>query len=178
MNNKHRIAKKILIWDAICMVLLTAIDRVSKYLAAYYCKDNDNITLIENVLQIVYLENTGGAFGLLNNQRFFFIFIASLFVCLIVIFILMLPDNKRMNSLNIWLSFILAGTIGNMIDRILYGYVVDFVYIMPIKFPVFNFSDICISLGVFFTIILILFKLKEKDFEFLNFKQNKYREIK
>ena len=67
---------------------------------------------------------------------------------------------------------------GNMLDRIIYGYVVDIIYISKIKFPVFNLSDIWISIGVLFTIVIVLFRLKEKDFEFMNFKQNKYREIK
>ena len=51
-------------------------------------------------------------------------------------------------------------------------------YISKLDFPVFNLSDVFITLGTIFTLILVLFKLKEKDFEFLNFKQNKYREIK
>ena len=76
------------------------------------------------------------------------------------------------------LDFVLAGTIGNICDRIFYGYVIDIIYISKINFPVFNLSDIFITLGTFFTIMIVLFKLKEKDFEFLNFKQNRYREIK
>ena len=59
-----------------------------------------------------------------------------------------------------------------------YGNVIDMIYISKIDFPVFNLSDIFISLGTIFTIMIALFQLKEKDFEFLNFKQNKYREIK
>jgi signal peptidase II len=89
-----------------------------------------------------------------------------------------MPNEKKFNALHIWLAFVLSGTAGNMIDRIIYGNVIDMIYISKIDFPVFNLSDIFISLGTIFTIMIALFRLKEKDFEFLNFKQNKYREIK
>lgn len=175
--NKRNFTKKILIWDLICLVLLMALDRVAKYFVIHNCKE-DNYILLENGLEITYLENYGGALGILNNQRFFFIFISGLFVCLIVFFICVLPGKPNFRSLNIWLTFILAGTASNMLDRIIYGYVLDYIYISKIEFPVFNLSDIWISFGAIFTILIVLFKLKEKDFEFLNFKQNKYREIK
>lgn len=175
--NKSRLKKKILIWDIICLVVLNILDRLAKYGACYYC-ENENFVLIKNILEITYVKNAGGAFGILNNQRFFFLFIAVLFICLILFFLFAIPDEKKFNALHIWLSFILAGTIGNMVDRFLYGNVIDIIYISKIDFPVFNLSDIYISLGTIFTIIIVLFMLKEKDFEFLNFKQNKYREIK
>lgn len=175
--NKSRWKKKILIWDFICLILLNSLDRLSKIAAEYYCI-NENFELIENVFEITCIKNMGGAFGILNNQRFFFIFIAVLFVSLLVFFLFATPNEAKFNSLHIWISFILAGIIGNLVDRIIYGSVIDIIYISKINFPVFNLSDIFITLGTFFTLILVLFKLKEKDFEFLNFKQNKYREIK
>ena len=67
---------------------------------------------------------------------------------------------------------------GNMLDRIMYGHVADIIFFSKFDFPVFNLSDIWISVGVLGTILIVIFKLKEKDFEFMNFKQNKYREIK
>lgn len=91
---------------------------------------------------------------------------------------LAMPDERKFNALHIWLSFILSGTIGNVADRIIYGYVIDIIYISKINFPVFNLSDVFMSMGTIFLVIIVLFRLKEKDFEFLNFKQNKYREIK
>lgn len=175
--NKGVFTKKILIWDFVCLILLNVLDRVAKLFASFYCKD-DNYVIVENAFEITYLENYGGALGILNNQRFFFIFISALFICLIVFFLLVLPGNDKFNALNIWMSFILAGTVGNMSDRIIYGYVIDIIYISKMKFPVFNLSDVFISLGAIFTVLIVLFRLKEKDFEFMNFKQNKYREIK
>lgn len=175
--NKGLFLKKILLWDFLCMLVLIAVDRVAKYCAGIYCK-KDNYIVFENIFEITFLENYGGAFGILNNQRFFFVFISALFVCLILFLIFAMPNHKKFNTLNIWLAFVLSGTVGNMIDRIIYGYAVDILYFPVINFPVFNLADIFISLGMIFTVIIVLFRLKEKDFEFLNFKQNKYREIK
>ena len=175
--NKSHCKKKILIWDSICLILLIVLDRLTKFISFYYC-ENANIVLIKDYIEITYTKNAGGALGILNNQRFFFIFIAVLFICLILFFLFAMPNDKKFNALHIWVSFILAGIIGNMVDRCIYGNVIDIIYISKVDFPVFNLSDIYISLGIIFTIIIVLFRLKEKDFEFMNFKQNKYREIK
>ena len=175
--NKNNFHKKILLWDFICFIALNLGDRIAKYFSMKYCEKR-NYVLIDNYLEITYLQNYGGAFGILRNQRFFFIFISALFITLIIFFLLALPNDKKFKGFNICLSFIIAGMTGNMLDRIIYGYVVDIIYISKINFPVFNLSDIWISIGVLFTIVIVLFRLKEKDFEFMNFKQNKYREIK
>ena len=92
-------------------------------------------------------------------------------------FVMYRPQKKEQKKMNDMLSTLEIG------DSILttsgfYGNVIDMIYISKIDFPVFNLSDMFISLGTIFTIIIVLFRLKEKDFEFLNFKQNKYREIK
>lgn len=176
MNNKNS-SRKILLWDLFCFIILIALDRTTKYLSRHYCSD-ENFTRIENVFEITYIENYGGALGILNNQKFFFIFISALFICLILFFLFVLPKQKTFSALNIWLSFMVAGTVGNMIDRIAYGYVIDFIYFKIIQFPVFNLSDIWVTVGTIATLVILIFRIKEKDLEFLNFKQNKYREIK
>ena len=73
--NKSRFKKKILIWDFVSLVLLIGLDRIAKFITCYYC-ENENFVLIKDYLEITYTKNAGGAFGILNNQRFFFIFIA------------------------------------------------------------------------------------------------------
>ena len=71
-----------------------------------------------------------------------------------------------------------AGAIGNFIDRLTRGYVVDFFYFSLIDFPIFNVADIYVVVATIGLFILFLFVYKEKDLEFLNFKQNRYREMK
>ena len=73
---------------------------------------------------------------------------------------------------------IASGAVGNMIDRIRYDYVVDFIYLVIINFPIFNVADIYVTVATFLLVILILFVYKEDDLSFLSFKQNKIREIK
>ena len=175
--NKNNFHKKILLWDFICFIALNLSDRIAKYFSMKYCEKR-NYVLIDNYLEITYLQNYGGAFGILRNQRFFFIFISALFIILVTFFLFALPNQKKYNTLNICLSFIVAGMTGNMLDRIMYGHVADIIFFSKFDFPVFNLSDIWISVGVLGTILIVIFKLKEKDFEFMNFKQNKYREIK
>jgi signal peptidase II len=75
------------------------------------------------------------------------------------------------------LSLIAAGAIGNMIDRIRYDYVVDFIYFVFINFPIFNVADIYVSISTFVLIFILLFYYKEEDLNFISFKQKRYRKI-
>ena len=76
------------------------------------------------------------------------------------------------------LSLIAAGAIGNMIDRIRFDYVVDFIYFVLINFPIFNVADIYVTVSTVILVILLLFVYKEEDLSFISFKQKRYREIK
>ncbi|NMB42654.1 MAG: lipoprotein signal peptidase, partial [Clostridiales bacterium] len=78
-----------------------------------------------------------------------------------------LPQVKRYNILRILLVLIIAGAIGNLIDRIRLNYVVDFIYFALINFPIFNVADIYVTVSTFVFLILALFYYKDEDFEFL-----------
>ena len=102
--------------------------------------------LINKVFQLCYLENRGAAFGLLQNQRIFFL-ICALVILIFAIWIYgKLPNAQRYLPLRICIIGICgAGAIGNMIDRIYLGYVVDFFYFNLIDFPIFNVADINVT---------------------------------
>lgn len=174
--NKKKI--KMLGLDAVIIAVLVAIDQYTKYLAVTHLKGQADIPLIRGILHLQYLENTGAAFGLLREQKWFILFIGILFLAVIVFLLLKLPEQKKYNKLHIVSAVVAAGAVGNMIDRIRFDYVIDFISFVLINFPVFNFADICVTLSVIAAAILILFVYKEEDLNFLNFKQNKYREIK
>jgi signal peptidase II len=89
-----------------------------------------------------------------------------------------MPDKKKYTKLHFLFSLIVAGAIGNMIDRIRYDYVVDFIYFVRLNFPIFNVADIYVSISAIVLIILLLFVYKEKDLYFISFKQKRYREFK
>ncbi|MCR4903306.1 MAG: signal peptidase II [Butyrivibrio sp.] len=179
---KQLISKKkkvMLIADIIAIAILIVLDQFTKHLAVVHLKDQSAIQLIPRVLELNFLKNSGAAFGMLQNQKEFFILIAVLILIVIGYVIFRLPDDKKYNYINILLVMIASGAAGNMIDRIRQDYVVDFISFVIINFPIFNVADIYVTVATFVFIFLFLFYYKEKDFDFLSIKQQtKYREIK
>lgn len=180
MNNKSKKRAKAIILsvDAVVAALLLSLDQFTKYLAITRLKDNPAIVLIKGVLELKYLENRGSAFGMLQNQKFFILFVGFVFLAVILFFLFKLPAGKKFIIVHIFLAAVIAGGIGNMIDRFRFDYVVDFISFVLINFPVFNVADCYIVVSVIGLFILFLFVFKEKDLEFLSFKQNRYREMK
>lgn len=171
-------SKIMLLVDLLVMLVLLGLDQFTKYLAIQKLKGQPAIVLIDGCLELQYLENRGSAFGILQNQKFFILFVGFVFMAVILFFLFKLPGEKKFRIVHIALSAIVAGGIGNMIDRFRFDYVVDFISFVLINFPIFNVADcyiVVFTIGLFF---LFLFFFKEKDLEFLNFKQNRYREIK
>lgn len=175
MSKKKKI---IFLMDFVLLLVLIAIDQYTKHLAVLHLKQQAAYPIIPGVLELNYLENRGAAFGMLQNQKFFFIFVAILIIGLILYFLFKMPDHKKFNILHVLLVCVASGALGNMIDRIRLDYVVDFIYIVLINFPIFNVADIYVTIATTFIAILIIFFYKEEDLGFLSFKQEKYREIK
>lgn len=174
--NKTKI--KLLIFDLLFLVVLVAIDQVTKYAAVIKLKNQPAFNIIDGVLEFNYLENRGAAFGMLQNQKIFFVFVAVIFLGVITYVLVKVPVEKKYNSLHILLVLIAGGAIGNMIDRLRLDYVVDFIYFVLINFPIFNVADIYVTVSTLILVIQVLFMYKENDFDFLSFKQKKYRELK
>ena len=150
----------------VSIILGVLLDQFTKYLATIYLKD-EPITLIKGVFQLHYLENHGAAFGILQNQQVFFL-IMTVFTLLVLGYIYVrMPKEKRFLPLRICMISIVAGAIGNMIDRMRFQYVVDFLYFELIDFPIFNVADIYASVATFVLIILFLFYYKEEDFDLI-----------
>lgn len=168
---------KMLVIDFVLAVALLAFDQFTKYLAIVNLKDHSAYVLMDGVLEFRYLENRGSAFGMLQNQKFFILFVGIVFLAMILFFLFKLPEKKKFCIVHILLSIIIAGGIGNMVDRFRFDYVVDFIYFVLIDYPIFNVADIYIVCATIILFLLFLFVFKEKDLEFLNFKQNRYREI-
>jgi len=166
-----------LIIDFIIMCILIFIDQYTKLIAVVYLKDQAGFPLISGVLEFNYLENRGAAFGMLQNQKWFFIFVATIILGCIIYVLYKAPTEKKYIILHFLLTFIAAGAIGNMIDRIRLNYVVDFIYFKLINFPIFNVADIYVTVCTIVLAILIIFVYKENDLKFLNFKKNKYKTL-
>lgn len=168
---------KMLLIDVVVMLVLLGLDQLTKYLAIINLKNHPAIVLWDGVLELNYLENRGSAFGMLQNQKFFILFIGVVFLAVILFFLFKLPEEKKFCTVHILLTAIVAGGVGNMIDRLRFDYVVDFISFVLIHFPIFNVADCYIVVATIVLFLLFLFVFEEKDLEFLSFKQNRYRKM-
>lgn len=148
-----------------CVII--AIDQVTKLLIVQSMRLNESIPIIPNLFSLTYIRNPGAAFGLLagssNAFRMVFFGVTSLFaLALLGTILFRLPKKDWMAQLSI--AGILGGAIGNLIDRLRYGEVIDFldVYIDSYHWPAFNVADSAISVGVVFLIIHFAFEKRDR----------------
>ena len=144
------------------ILALTGIDQIIKLLIVKNLY-NSSTKIINGFLNFTYIENTGGAFGIGSNNILVFILINIIVIG--IIFKLLVSRKDELNIISmISASMIISGGMGNLIDRIFRGYVVDYIDVSPlIKYPVFNFADIIIVLGVILLVINILFEKDKKS---------------
>lgn len=145
------------IFFAVVILLTVGLDQLVKYLSVVFLKPIDTFPIIRNVFHLTYCENTGAAFSMLSGARIFFIVITAVFIVLLVW--LMYSDRVQNVGAAYTMAIISAGGIGNLIDRILNGYVVDMFDFRLINFAIFNVADIAVTCGaVAFLIIYIVKK--------------------
>lgn len=142
--------KKLIIFGIIFLL----IDQLSKGLISLYMNLNESFKLT-NFLSITYVHNIGAAFSILKGARWLFIILGI--IALNIIYIFFIKDKKLNNFEIIIYALMLSGIIGNIIDRVLYGYVIDFIDITLFNFAIFNFADSFIVISV---ILLVVFKWK------------------
>ena len=127
-------------------IFIFIIDQFTKYLIFY----NNKIFINKDFLlfKLDFVKNYGAAFNIFSGNRIFLSFISIIFSIILIYLVL---RKNTLNSIDLFTySFILGGTIGNGIDRILKGYVIDFINLNIINFPVFNIADISINIGFIF----------------------------
>lgn len=147
-------------------ILLAGVDQLIKYLVVENLKPISTVAVIPGLFSLTYVENRGAAFGMLSNARWIFI----LFTLAIIVAIIFVLFKYRVKSklFNIAVVLIVGGGIGNLIDRIFYGFVVDYLSVSFFP-PVCNFADYCITVGAGIMVIYLLFfsswfnKDKKKD---------------
>lgn len=156
------------------LIILTLIDQITKYLAVENIRDTStqSILILKGVFRLTYLENKGAAWGIFPNMQFLFIILSIILLGFIAYYYWKIPFQKKYIPLRIIAITLSAGAIGNMIDRIWHGYVVDFFEFLFISFPVFNVADIYVTVSAALLLILILFVYKEEDLLFLSKKQS------
>lgn len=138
---------------SIVSLLVIVFDQVIKYLINNCLDLFYHINIINNFFYITNVHNTGAAWNILDGNRFFLIFIAL--IAILSIYLLFIK-NKELNKLDI-ISYglLIGGIIGNLIDRIIYGYVIDYLEFIIFKYhyPIFNLADICIVISVILIVI-------------------------
>ncbi len=143
------------------------LDQVSKLLVVSNMEYNQSIVLIKNIFSLHYIHNEGAAFGMLSNHRWIFMVVTA--IALIAMPVILYRYRKLHILFGISLSLFIGGAIGNMIDRVFLGYVVDFFEFTFVNFAIFNVADICVVCGAAIMMVYVIFF----DKEFLN--DNKMR---
>ena len=146
------------------IVLIVAFDQITKYLCVTYLKGRSAVTFIPKVVQFNYAENTGMAFSLFSGARWLFIAL-TVIVCALALWYMF--SNRSGSLWEYWsIGVIVAGGIGNLIDRALHAYVIDFIEPTFINFAIFNIADSAVTLGATSLVICLLsdlFTKKDKE---------------
>ena len=151
----------------VLMLVLLVFDALTKQLAVSFLKGKEDVILLPGVLQLHYLENTGAAFGILKGKLVVF-YVLTFVICAGIIWIMLhLPCKAKYFPFAVSSTILLAGAVGNLTDRIRLQYVVDFIYVSLIHFPVFNVADIYVTCSVFGLVLLFVFYYDEDDIDII-----------
>lgn len=153
MTNRQGIMRALL-WY-LCAALAVALDQISKYAATQFLQGKPSVVVIDGALSLTYATNRGAAFSMLSDHRWVFL---SLSAIAIVAILAVIWIFRRSHALfGVALGMILGGGVGNMIDRVAQGEVVDFIHVTFIDFPVFNVADCFITIGCVFALFYFIF---------------------
>ena len=158
-----RVIKAFVIFFALIALVLIA-DQLTKEMARQSLALTGHLEVfIPGILNLIYVENTGAAFGILEGARWYFVIMAAVVTMASVLY---LAFDKFSNFVEVFaLSLIVSGAIGNVIDRIFHGYVTDFFSFAFINFPVFNVADIAITIGAVLFVAAVLLSPSHKKAE-------------
>lgn len=134
-------------------------DILSKYIVTAKMSVGQSIPLWEKVFHLTYVRNTGAAFSMLEGQRIFLIAVPIIVILAVIIYTIVKKPKSKLLMLSF--AMIISGGIGNLIDRIRFGYVIDFLDFRLINFPVFNVADIWVTLGAALFVCLLLFSKED-----------------
>ena len=181
-NNKVNYKSgKIMLFSTVLSFILIVLDQITKYLAAVNLKGQPSFSLIDGVFEFKYLENQSAAFSLdlvsiiqrifrfsyFENNPSAFLMCKMIFfvvITLVVLIVIVIPWNRHYMFMNLILIGFFCGALGNLIDRIVHNYVIDFFYFSLINFPIFNVADIYVTVAAIALIIAVFFIYKDEDY--------------
>ena len=134
------------------------VDQITKWIAVIFLKGNPSEILINGILRFTYLENRGAAFGMLSNHRWVFLIISTIAIAFLIVYMIKWRPDSKLACIAI--AFMAGGGIGNMIDRTILGYVIDFIdfYAFPtVWMYIFNVADafVCVGAGLLMYYLII-----------------------
>lgn len=150
--------KKVFLISSLCLI----VDQITKYLIISKFVLNESLVIIDNFFSITNVRNYGAAWSILEGNTLFLILVGFITIFFIYFYFL---KNKRLNVFEtLTYGMLIGGILGNLVDRIVYGYVIDFLdfKLLSYNFPVFNFADVFIVVSALFIILLVI---KENDYE-------------
>ena len=143
-------------------LILILIDQIIKYFVDLKMALNSSIELIKDTLNLTYVRNTGAAFSILEDNRILLIII-GVGALIAMLYYLSKKTLRKVDYISY--SLLIAGIVGNLLDRILHGYVIDYIDIKLFNFPIFNFADTIIIIGA---VVLLLSSIKSEKHEIQN----------
>lgn len=137
-----------------------ALDFATKYWAQTYLQymPEGKMEFILRVLEFRYAQNTGAAFSAFSNNSLFILILTAALILAVLFFIVFCKEISGSVKTPLWIVF--AGGVGNFINRLIYGYVIDFINPLFVRFAIFNFADICITVGAAVAVLLYIFTHK------------------
>jgi signal peptidase II len=140
-------------------LLAAAIDQMTKSITVHYLRFGETVDVIPGILSFTRVKNTGIAFSMLSNSGWVLMVIIAILIVAITVLIL---RGKFTGFERFCLALVLGGAIGNLLDRIFYGYVLDMIELRFVKFAVFNFADCCVTVGcILFAVAYLFFHERE-----------------
>ena len=134
-----------MIFCIVVIILAIAADQLSKYLVAAYLPEIGSLPIIQDIFHFTYVENRGAAFGMLSEHRWVFMVLSVVGIGAMAVWLAW--EKPKSMWIKTAVSLVIGGGIGNMIDRVLLGYVIDFIDCQFIDFYVFNIADSCVCVG-------------------------------
>lgn len=141
--------------------ILLIIDQIIKIIIKHFMNPYQEIEIIKNFFSLTYLKNTGAAFSILENYTVLLVIVSVLFIIIMSKYIK--KEENNLTKIDVYaLGMILGGVFGNLLDRIIHNGVIDYLSFKFFNyyFPVFNFADICITIGIIMYIVSIMLKSK------------------
>ncbi len=141
--------------------LLVAIDQIVKLLVIEHLKPIGSLTLIDGFIQLNYAENTGAAFGSFSGKTSLLSIFT--FIIIIVAILYLMMKKRKLDMEYVCITMIIAGGVGNLVDRVLKGYVVDYIEPLFVDFAIFNFADILVTCGSIILVIWLIYDIYKES---------------